>query len=470
MASSFTRVLVLEFNELSPVLMQRFIAEGKLPNFKKLRESSDAYVTTSDERQEDLEPWIQWPTIHTGLRYSEHQLGRVGEGHKLAKPRLWDVAGIKGKRSLIFGSMNIGPTSAPGILVPDPWTTNLSPSLPELRAYTEFVGHYVQEHTNEAKKMTAAKAWRFLKFMATHGLRLQTVFQILRQLLSERFAPTAWKRVAILDALQFDVFTHYFRKTRPDFSTFFLNSTAHLQHMHWRNLDPSLFAVKPSSEEQKTFAGAVLFGYQNMDRLIGRFMKIARRQNVKLVLATALSQQACTLYENIGGKRFCRPIDFAPVVKFAGVQAPFTTAPVMAEEFYVHFNSEREALEAEPKLAALRVGRAPAFMVVNKGASLFLGCKLWDRIDRAATLDLLDSSGKIAKSEPFFDYFYQIEDKKSGMHHPDGMFWMSRDDGKGQVYREKLPLTEIAGRLLQALGVAEASSEGSAKAATLVAG
>ncbi|MGZ3687808.1 MAG: hypothetical protein ACXVBW_05885, partial [Bdellovibrionota bacterium] len=152
MASSFTRVLVLEFNELSPVLMQRFIAEGKLPNFKKLRESSDAYVTTSDERQEDLEPWIQWPTIHTGLRYSEHQLGRVGEGHKLAKPRLWDVAGIKGKRSLIFGSMNIGPTSAPGILVPDPWTTNLSPSLPELRAYTEFVGHYVQEHTNEAKK------------------------------------------------------------------------------------------------------------------------------------------------------------------------------------------------------------------------------------------------------------------------------------------------------------------------------
>ena len=38
-------VLMLEFNELSPELMHRFITEGHLPNFKRLRDESLVYVT-----------------------------------------------------------------------------------------------------------------------------------------------------------------------------------------------------------------------------------------------------------------------------------------------------------------------------------------------------------------------------------------------------------------------------------------
>ena len=39
------RVLMLEFNELSPVLMNRFIAEGHLPAFGRLRETSATFIT-----------------------------------------------------------------------------------------------------------------------------------------------------------------------------------------------------------------------------------------------------------------------------------------------------------------------------------------------------------------------------------------------------------------------------------------
>jgi len=31
------RLILAEFNELSPVLMDKFIAAGKLPNFERLR-------------------------------------------------------------------------------------------------------------------------------------------------------------------------------------------------------------------------------------------------------------------------------------------------------------------------------------------------------------------------------------------------------------------------------------------------
>ncbi len=447
------KILVLEFNELSPVLMNRFIKEGKLPNFKALRERSDVYTTIAEEKQENLEPWIQWPTIHTGLSFAQHGLSQVGEGHKLSEPRIWDIVSAAGKKAVVFGSMNVADAkNLDGLLMPDPWTTNPGPSLPELKDYTNFVGHYVQEHTNVSKKMDLKTMLRFLKFMVTHGLSPRTVLAITKQLWSERFARTAWKRVAILDALQLDVFRHYYGKIQPDFATFFLNSTAHLQHMHWRNMDPATFELKPSDEEQKIYANAILFGYQKMDALLGNLMDFVGN-DVTLVFATALSQQPCTLYENIGGKRFCRPIELADSVRFAGVTAPFTTAPVMAEEFYVHMNSEAEALDAEKRLNALRVGDHPAFLVQNKGKSLFVGCKIWIKVEANATLDLVDGSGKVVKQAPFFKYFYQVEDKKSGMHHPEGMLWMTRRDGEAVLHTEKLPLTAIAPTFLSMLGI-----------------
>jgi hypothetical protein len=361
--------------------------------------------------------------------------------------------------------MNIGPSQeamkqSGGVLVPDPWTTNLGPSLPELRAYTEFVGHYVQEHTNAAKKMTLGKTFRFLSFMLTHGLRFSTILKIARQLISERLGPSHWKRVAILDALQFDVFCHYYRKIQPEFATFFLNSTAHLQHMHWRNMDPSAFDLKPSDEEQKIYQDAVLFGYQNMDRLLSQFMRL-KDASTTLVFTTALSQQACARYDGIGGKRFCRPHQFESVVKFAGVSGSFQCAPVMAEEFYVHFSSETEAQQAEQKLKRLSVGSHAAFMVVNKGSSLFLGCKIFEKVASDAKLELRDENGKTVRSEPFFDYFYQVEDKKSGMHHPEGMLWISRPGNPAPLAAPKssVPLTSVAPLLLKLLGLSTTSPQ-----------
>ena len=44
------RVMLLEFNELSPQLMDRFMGEGHLPNFRRLRSESQIYVTEAAER------------------------------------------------------------------------------------------------------------------------------------------------------------------------------------------------------------------------------------------------------------------------------------------------------------------------------------------------------------------------------------------------------------------------------------
>ena len=47
--------------------MNKFIAEGELPNFARLHRESEVHITEADEDHPYLEPWIQWITVHSGL-------------------------------------------------------------------------------------------------------------------------------------------------------------------------------------------------------------------------------------------------------------------------------------------------------------------------------------------------------------------------------------------------------------------
>src|SRR2546423_14753697 len=48
----FRSVILLEFNELSPSLMHRFMAAGELPNFQRLYRESLVYVRSEEHTSE----------------------------------------------------------------------------------------------------------------------------------------------------------------------------------------------------------------------------------------------------------------------------------------------------------------------------------------------------------------------------------------------------------------------------------
>src|SRR5260370_41850425 len=100
--------------------------------------------------------------------------------------------------------------------------------------------------------------------MVWEGLSFSGVMAIGGQLIRERFGNHRWRRATILDRLQADVFEWYYRRTRPAFSTFFINSCAFLQHRYWRNYDPSEFQVEPTEKEQRDYGSAVSLRYQQL--------------------------------------------------------------------------------------------------------------------------------------------------------------------------------------------------------------
>ena len=75
-----------------------------------------------------------------------------------------------------------------------------------------------------------------------------------------------WRRATLLDRLQWDVFRARYRRTQPHLATMFLNSTAHFQHMYWRNMAPEQFKIRPDKSEQAEYDSAILYGYRQMDR------------------------------------------------------------------------------------------------------------------------------------------------------------------------------------------------------------
>jgi len=441
-------VVFLEFNELSPPLMSRFIAEGHLPNFARLRRESEVYTTQAREEPPALEPWIQWVNVHSGLDYAEHGIFNLDEGQKLDRPRIWDVVAAAGHRVLVCGSMNVRyDLPLDGVVIPDPWG-QVPPHPKSLEPYFRFIQKNVTEYTRNKLPLGLSDYASFLAFMATHGLSTTTVTALVRQLLRERGGRNRWKRATLLDKLQFDVFAWHYKRLRPSFSTFFANSTAHFQHLYWRNLEPDLFQARPSAEEQAEYATAVRYGYQEMDALVGRFYDLVG-DDTTLVLCTALSQQPCLKYEESGGKVWYRPQDFAKLLQFAGVQDRARVSPVMSEEFHVYCERLEDERVVGERLRALRVGDRPALRVRAHEGGYLAGCGLFDAVADDATV-LRPDTGATTR---FSDLFYRVQGVKSGMHHPEGMLWVRTPAKAHTEVPGHVPLEAIAPTVLRWLNL-----------------
>jgi hypothetical protein len=442
------KLIFLEFNELCPDLMQRWMLQGKLPNFQRLYSSSqvfEAWAETDDSAW--LEPWIQWYSMHTGIGCAQHRVQHLTDGPRLAGQitDMWQALLAAGLRVGNCGSMNAAGFSAPGsFFVPDPWCTTEAPHPAELATYQRLVLKKVQESTNRDDQLTRRDYMEFLKFVTTHGLSNRSVRAILGQLMSERWDKTrSWRRATLLDQLQRDVFFHYWRRSAPDFSTFFLNSTAHYQHSFFHLAAPERFDIGSVAGEDTAHSEAVLFGFQRMDELIGDFMAL-EAYGARLVLVTALSQQPWSG----AGRAFYRPYDVAALLAAVGVH-PNKVMPVMAQQYVAEFGSQADANAAKTRLEAIRLGTGPLleFGPAEPGCVFFgVACRTAVPADAEVRLP---SNAK--PTVPFAELCYRFEQSKMTVHHPRSMFWVNT--GEHAVHEQRISLLDIFPTLLDYYGV-----------------
>ncbi|HZC24464.1 MAG TPA: hypothetical protein VE866_14075, partial [Candidatus Binatia bacterium] len=423
---------------------------GHLPNFKSMRDQSEVCLSLAEEKPPHLDPWIQWVNVHTGVPYAQHGISDLSQGHNLRYKSVWNVVSDAGWPVWVCGSMNVQyGEGIQGYILPDPWATDLPPYPDKLKPYFHFIQQNVLEYNNKRVPLTKSDYLNFMTFMLRHGLSFATVDAAVRQLLSEkRTGCGRWRRAFIMDKLQFDMFGAIYRRLKPRFATFFLNSTAHMQHSYWRNMEPELFTVAPSSEEQRQYDSAILQGYQQMDGLLGRLLKMVGNQAI-VILATALSQQPCLAYEGSGGKHCYFVSDYARLMAFAGLTFSYRCAPVMAGQFWIHLDNSSEAEEVQSRLRALHLAEKPVIDTRREGSSVFASCPITQAIDSDAVVRIEGSE----QAAPFFSLFYSSGIMKSGMHHPDGILWIRHSHQRHSVREKRVPLTSIAPTILDFLGL-----------------
>ena len=439
------RLIILEFNELCPELLQRWMADGSLPHFKQFYAASEAYMAHADVEL-PLSPWVQWVLMHTGLSYQQHGVQHLTDGPRVKHDHtdIWRVLLDAGLRVANCGSMNAsGFRSTGSFFLPDPWCTTEQPYPEELSAYQRVVLSKVQENTNSAQLDRKAYI-DFLRFVTTHGLSSRSMLAVLQQLAGERMGKgTGWRRAALLDKFQTDLFLHYWQRQKPEFSTFFLNSTAHFQHAYFHLLKPEEFDLPAGDFADDEHRDAILFGFQQMDRLLADFMAL-ERQGVTLVLATALSQQP-----NPGAARqYYRPRSMEQLLHMIGVNS-FNLLPVMAQQYSIEFPDQAAADDARARLMRVQFQGEPAFEFFRaKPATLFFGFAYAGHVPQDAVIQLPSNE---RPSVAFYELFYRIPHTKSGAHHPESVMWFKT--GRHRVAQEKASILDMFPTLLDYYGV-----------------
>ncbi|RKF14378.1 hypothetical protein DBZ36_17135 [Alginatibacterium sediminis] len=438
------RQIVLELNELCPHLLQEFMNQGALPNLSQIYSHADCYETHVDCDLGQLEPWTQWVTVHTGVSSEKHKIHRLGQAQNLEYDSIWDILSRRGFSSWLCGSMNTkwDQNDQHIMAIPDPWSINAESSPKSLDTFYEFVRANVQEHTNARFKQSLQKNLEFLIFMLGHGLSVRTVSMLIQQMLRQiRNAPDQWKKPFLLDCLQFDVFSHVYRKNKPDFATFFSNSTAHFQHKFWRYMEPEAFTLKPSDDEIKQYQNAILSAYQNHDALVGKALDLADSQT-SIVISTAISQRPFSELDEVGGKRFYRPYSLKEIPSIFELEHVVDVCPVMSHQFYVVFESEQQAIFAAQQLKEYTVEGEALFSVRHQAKRVFLGCRIIRVLKGQPKINAIN------RELSFFDVFYLADNLKSGAHSSKGVLWIYNQNRQQTIFKEPLPLESVMTRLL----------------------
>jgi hypothetical protein len=428
------KVLLLELNEINFEFVEGYAAQGALPALGELMRRHGVSRTVSERRYEELEPWIQWVTAHTGLTLSQHGVFRLGDIVDKDIPQIWEQLEAAGLRVGALSPMNAKHRlRAPAFFVPDPWTNTEITAPKSVVALYRAIAKAVND--NAQSKLSASSGLALLWGLLRYGsLRNAPLYSSL----AARALTQPWTRAIFLDLLLADVFIQLVRTTQPDFATLFLNAGAHIQH-HYMFCSPFYRGAHRNPEWYvPKKADPILEVFQAYDRIVGAVR--ARFPDARLVLATGLHQvphQDATYYWRLRDHAaFLRRIG----VEFARVE------PRMSRDFLLVCDTPEGARAAERRLSAAKAADGLAlFEVDNRGSDLFVMLTYAKDIGADFVFEIDGERYSGLKNDVAFVAL------KNGEHNGIGYFL---DAGAPAVAGEQqFPLSEIPARIFAALGL-----------------
>ncbi len=453
------RVLFLEFNEITWSIVDRMIAERKLPNLERLKREGAWASPNSVDLKPYLDPWITWVTVHTGVDRSVHGATTLEQDLGTIKARrLWDYVDDAGGTVGVFGSIGAHPPRpVKGFMVPGPFAPSSATFPRALEPIQELNRHSVQIHQrNQGPSSPLAMVPLGMKLLRL-GLKPMTCAAVAAQLATERIAPhLAWKRVGLQPLINYDFFEQLYLRHRPDFATWHSNHAAHYMHHYWRAMDDSAFTEPCPTDERRRYGGAIEHGYALCDLLLGRFMQLID-DNTVLVLASSMGQQPYRSERYRKGKIIVRFRDIHRVLGILGATGMTSVVPIMLPQWKLTIPNaaeRRRIKELFKRAHVVGIELPKAFGVEEVGDELTVSPYALPEQRRDIRYFFPCAPNADERGYMLDDLFaIAVPTPKEGMHHPTGMLVLW---GKGicsGVHIEGTTNLDIAPTVLSLLGL-----------------
>jgi hypothetical protein len=355
------RLVLVELNELNFDLAAVYAKKYGFANLAKVIKS--ARITSSEVQYEELEPWIQWVSVHTGKTAAEHGVFRLGDIVQAEAQQVFEVVERAGYKVGAISPMNArNSLERPAYFVPDPWTRTTTDSTFWSRTLSKAISQAVNDNSDQKLKLQSVLSLLAGLFYFANP---RNYLRYLKLALSSRSA--RWRKALFLDIFLHDVHIKLFKKTSAQFSTVFFNAGAHIQHHYLLNARE---VVEPAVQNPSWYLDAKHDPFKEMlaeyDRILGDYLAM---EKVDLIVATGLAQKP---YDRV--KYYWRLKDHVSFLEAIGLKCR-RVLPRMTRDFLIEFDSSASAAEAEKILRSMLsvTDNISIFgEIENRGDSLFV--------------------------------------------------------------------------------------------------
>jgi hypothetical protein len=423
---------IVELNEVNFDFVRAYGQLGELPTLNALIAKHGLTETTSERNYEELEPWIQWVSAHTGKMLADHRVFRLGDivEHPELK-QVWEVIEEMGFTVGAVSPMNArNACKSPAFFLPDPWTQTDVTAPPAIRNLFGAIAQLVSDNASgkaEKSSLTALAAGMARFARPAHYSKYLALASSVRN--------KPWNKAILLDLLLADLFHNLQGRHQPDFSTVFMNAAAHIQHHYMFN--SQVYQGELSNPEWliRRDHDPIIDVYRLYDDVVAKILAASRHRRV--VIATGLHQdpypETLFYWRLLDHDRFLREIDVA----FERVE------PRMSRDFVIYCDDLEQAKAAERRLKAARADDGqPLFDVDNRGSSLFVMLTYPRDIAPTAGFSIDNSYFESLRSKCAFVAI------KNGGHHGVGYLIDTARHASDMTDR-RVPITELFTMALQ---------------------
>lgn len=335
------KLILVELNEINFDVVKNYIKDGiSIPSMEYII-NSELLITESESEYKNLEPWIQWPSVHTGKTYDDHKIFRLGDFVNSKEEQFFEKVEQAGFKVGAVSPMNASNRlKNPSYFIPDPWTQTESDGSFFSKKISSAISQSVND--NSQNRLT-------IKTIISLGLAFICLINPKKYFFMIKYAFKAigkpWRKALFLDIFLYEIHKTLWKKKKPQFSTIFLNAGAHIQHHYFFN-SPYVSSERLqnpdwylSKNEDPMLEMIIVY-----DSLIGDLLK---NFDSELIIATGLSQKPYSetkfYYRLKNHEEFLKKLD----ITYSSV------IPRMTRDFLISFSSEDEAYLAEQKLSSL---------------------------------------------------------------------------------------------------------------------